>query len=761
MVRITRGGSKDFAPTFLLWLAFLSCSPTAGQTLPFTPDTAAGPDAVAAQMAKLAQRVVAEYKEPDRTKYLANMSRAQLVAGEYTAAAASIDSLMAAPLPDAPDLIDRLAPFQLVAMARADQAGSGGSFEDAFRRVFRSKIGALDDKTALREIYWFNSNADSAKTDFQASFAGKKGKREIALPDAMDLIRQYSSFTVYRDIQPLTQALIAEDANRRYRIDDDIFIKTRDGATISAIIVRPKNASGRLPAAFTFTIYASTSVPDATKRAAAYGYVGVIAFTRGKRLSPDEPVPYEHDGADAREVIDWIVKQPWSDGRVGMFGGSYNGFTQWAAAKQPHTALKTIVPYVAAIPGQGLPMENNVFLNANYGWAFYVTDNQYLDDKVYADPARWSSLNTKWFASGRPYREIDQVDGTPNKWLQRWLNHPSFDKYWQDMVPFQSDFAKINIPVLTITGYYDDGQISALQYLKDHYKYNGHANHYLLIGPWDHPGSQASRKQAVLRGYSIDPVAQVDTPDITFQWFDYVFRGGKKPELLKDRINYEQMGSNTWKHASSLESMHNDVLTLYLTTEEDRPYRRLSQTKPAKAAFLTQTVDLADRKTQTNDYYPAPIVGKKIGLSSRFAFISEPMPTRVSVDGTLSGQLTAQINKRDMDVGVVLYEVMPNGELFHLTYFIGRASYAKDMTVRHLLTPGKIESIPFDRTRMVSRQLEKGSRLLVVLDVNKSRFTQVNYGTGKDVSDESIADAGTPLEVKWRNDSYVRIPISK
>ena len=70
-------------------------------------------------------------------------------------------------------------------------------------------------------------------------------------------------------------------------------------------------------------------------------------------------------------------------------------------------------------------------------------------------------------------------------------------------------------------------------------------------------------------------------------------------------------------------------------------------------------------------------------------------------------------------------------------------------------------SIPFDRTRMVSRQLEKGSRLLVVLDVNKSRFTQVNYGTGKDVSDESIADAGTPLEVKWRNDSYVRIPISK
>src|SRR5690606_36661617 len=97
---------------------------------------------------------------------------------------------------------------------------------------------------------------------------------------------------------------------------------------------------------------------------------------------------YEHDGNDARAVIDWIVRQPWSDGRVGMYGGSYNGFTQWAAAKKLPEALKTIVPYAANNPGNGLPMENNVFVFANYAWPFYVTNDKFLDDRTYFDHAR-------------------------------------------------------------------------------------------------------------------------------------------------------------------------------------------------------------------------------------------------------------------------------------------------------------------------------------------------------------------------------------
>ena len=103
-----------------------------------------------------------------------------------------------------------------------------------------------------------------------------------------------------------------------------------------------------------FDIYTN---PEALKAQAAEfaarGYAGVVADARGKRLSPDPVVPYEHDAADTHAVLDWIVKQPWSDGKVGMIGGSYSGFTAWAATKRRHPALKGIAVSAAAIPGPG------------------------------------------------------------------------------------------------------------------------------------------------------------------------------------------------------------------------------------------------------------------------------------------------------------------------------------------------------------------------------------------------------------------------
>ncbi len=455
------------------------------------------------------------------------------------------------------------------------------------------------------------------------------------------------------------------------------------------------------------------------------------------------------------EAIDWLAKQAWSDGRIGMYGGSYCGSTQWAATKHLPPALKTIVPYVAAIPGQGLPMENNVFLTVNYGWAFFVGDGPLDDDKVYGDRARWGALPGNWFASGRPYREIDQVDGTPNPLLQRWLAHPAYDAYWQAMVPSGEDFAKVDIPVLTVTGYFDDGQISALRYFTEHTRINKKARHYLLIGPYDHFGAQR-RPPAVLRGYALDPVAVIDTTAITFQWLDHVLRGGPMPELLADRVNYEVMGANVWRHAPSLEKMHDDVLTFYLADH------RLAPKKPAAPGFLLQEVDLADRKTQTNtDYYPDPIVRDHLADDRGIVFESEPLAAPLSTDGLFSGTLRASLNKKDFDFGVALYERTPEGKYASLGYYLGRASYARDMGVRHLLTPGKIESIPFERTRMVSRQVAKGSRLVVVVDVNKNAIAQVNMGTGKDVSDESVADAGAPLQVRWYGDSVIRIPVRR
>lgn len=220
----------------------------------------------------------------------------------------------------------------------------------------------------------------------------------------------------------------AQQDTSRYLIDTGVLIHTKDGATLSAIVVRDRTITTAQPAALFFSIYANEQYSlNEAMQSAAHGYIGVAADARGKRLGPDSIAPYEVEAKDVTAVIDWISKQPWCNGKVGMYGGSYAGFAQWAATKYLHPALKTIVPYVAAIPGLGLPMENNVFLNANYGWAFYVTNNKYLDNTTYNDRQRWRSLQINWYASGAPYRKIDSIDGTPNNWLQRWLQHPAYN----------------------------------------------------------------------------------------------------------------------------------------------------------------------------------------------------------------------------------------------------------------------------------------------------------------------------------------------
>jgi predicted acyl esterase len=124
-----------------------------------------------------------------------------------------------------------------------------------------------------------------------------------------------------------------------------------------------------------------------------------------------------------------------------------------------------------------------------------------------------------------------------------------------------------------------------------------------------------------------------------------------------------------------------------------------------------------------------------------------------------SGRLDFITNKKDFDFNVQLYELKPDGEYFQLSYHWARASYVKDRSRRELLAPGRREQLEFESSLLTSRQSTAGSRLVVVLNIIKRPDAQINYGTGKDVSDETIADAKVPLSIKWFNDSFVVIPV--
>lgn len=528
-----------------------------------------------------------------------------------------------------------------------------------------------------------------------------------------------------------------------YTIQDTVLIPTKSGIDISAIIVRKKTNSKPLPAILFYTTY-HQGTGDAIfgKRSADRDYVGIVAYARGIRTDINNYKPYENEGTDIYDIIDWVSKQPWCNGTVGMFGGSYTGFSQWATAKNIHPALKTIVPQVAVMPGYDTPMENNVQMNLGLYWSH---------DNIYKKEPIRRSLPFEWFENGIAFKEMDSLAGYKNLIFQKWLAHPDYDHYWKNMVPTPEEYAKINIPVLTTTGYYDGSQIGALQYFKLHTKYNKNSIHYVVIGPYDHWGGQG-RPAKNLMGYAIDSVANVSMMELAYDWLDYILKGKAKPELLKDKVNYQVMGTNEWRHSSTWQGINNDTLTFYLDKNT------LSAHKPKASKFEKQIVDFKDRENQ-NNYYTAEIIFDSLDVSNGLTFRSKPFEKEFSINGSFMGNLYATINKKDMDISLALYELTPEGKYFFLTRYVGRASYANDNTKRQLLQPKQKASIPFDTTRFVSKKINRNSRLVILLNINKHPFEIVNYGSGKPVADETLKDADLPLQIKWHNDSYIKIPV--
>jgi putative CocE/NonD family hydrolase len=759
-----------FKPVWFLGLCLVA-PPCAAQSFDFPGTAATDPAALATAMPKLAGEVLAAYRDDDRRRDLDNRFRLQIVAGRDAEAIATLASLRALRTPQEsaanPQAGAAEGLYEVFARAKASQ-DAARSFEAAFQRAFRDTVGPLDDRTAALVIRALGADPSSIEQTWEGALEAEKGKSSLPLAEALALIRAYQVEQVFAAAAPLAPGLIAEDDSRRYTIDRDVQVRTVDGATVCALVVRPRKAADRLTALLNFTIYADPGTSmDEARRTASNGYAGVEGFTRGKGCSPDAPVPYEHDGADADAVIDWISRQPWSDGRVGMYGGSYEGFTQWAAAKHLPKALKALMPSVTAAPGIDVPMEGNVFQTFVYYWPFYTTTNKTLDNAPYRDRARWQRMNHDWYVSGRPYRDLDRIEGTPNPFFDRWLDHPSYDSYWQAMIPYKADFARIDIPVLTTTGYYDGGQIGALYYFIQHHQYNPGAEHYLLIGPYDHIWGQRGNfgrlggPQKVLNGYEIDPVAWIDLGELRYQWFDYVFKGGPKPALLADRVNYEVMGANEWKHAPSLAAMGGRRVKYYLTAKRSGDGYGLSPRKPIAQASVPLKVDLADRGDVDRVLPGGATVDKEINSANGIVFTSDPFPNPVELSGLFSGRFELRTNKKDLDFSVELYERTAKGEYFQLSYAIARASYARDRTHRHLLTPGRRQTVAFTSGRLTSRRFEPGSRLVAVISVVKNLGAQINYGTGKDVSDEAIADAREPLKIRWLGGSFLDVPLGE
>lgn len=634
------------------------------------------------------------------------------------------------------------------------------NFKDTFTEAYSNYVKNSNDiqVISLDKALIIRDPTDYYVSNFNNTYGNIKSDK-LSQATAKDLVKKYFLSTVFSSTRAIYFKEIKQDHKRRYAINDSIIIPMKDGAEVSIVVVKRKGKSTtKKSAILVSSIYAGTNEVSAML-SASKGYVGVISNTRGKRLSKSDIKPFEYENTDVYEVIDWISKQSWSNQKVAMFGGSYNGFTQWASMKHKvHPALKTIIPMVAIAPGIDYPMENNVLHNYSYSWNFYVTNNKFLDFEASNDFNRWNTLKNKWYQTGVAFNKLDSLGGQVNKLWNTYIQHPSYDDYWKKMIPYKEEFTKIDIPILTITGYYDDSQRGAMYYYNQHHKYAKNPNHYLLIGPYDHWTAQ-TKPQESLRNYILDKSALINIEEnLIYQWFDYVLNGKEKPGILKDKVNFQVMDTDTWVHKPSLEAMTNDTLTFHLSSTKTNDFYSL-KSEPNNSE-IQMSVDFKDRESMTNtEYYPWPLEKENINLKDGLIFKSEALKEDVIINGSFFGNLAFAINKKDVDYSVIVYQLTSEGTYFHLSYYIGRASYAKNREHRNLLVPNESTQISFDNSKLISKKIEKGSRIVVVVNVNKNNNAQINYGTGKDVNKESTKDAKTSLKITFTGNSSISLPI--
>lgn len=718
---------------------------------------------ISKNMPLLAKKILPIYKNTGKGTFLDSYARIQFVAGDYKDMERNFVTYSQEILGDS--IVNRPMGFIYKTYARTITKApkTNSDFENTYTAEFYKLYNSFDKDGKTWAESYYEIKLDEMKTNFESQLQSAQKSDSISAEDAAVLCRHYSRYFIYSKTLSIASKIIQKIEADTYIIDKNIIITLPNKSTISGTMVKYRNVSEPQPVVMKYNIYAGNELSQC-KEIANMGYVGFIANTRGKNLSNDPIEPYQHDGDDAYHILDWVSKQPWCNGKIGLYGGSYLGFAQWSAMKKVHPALKTIVPLVSVGAGIDFPMQNGIFMSYALRWIHLVANTKLTDLGDFQNNKKWDEVFSQYYKNGSSFRTLDKIEGNPSPLFQRWLDHPTYDSYWQNMIPQREAFAKINIPILSTTGYYDDDQLGAMYYYNEYQKYNKTDNYYLIIGPYDHGGSQGYPKKE-LGGYVIDEAANIPINAIIFQWFDYILKGAKRPDILKDKVNFEIMGKNQWKSVASLAKMHNQDITFYLSSKDTK--YSLQKTAPKKITSINQIVDFKDRSEINiyNDNYVNgfPSVTDSIIKPEKhlLVFESDPVSESIIISGSLKASLKISSNKKDIDVELQLYEKTAKGQYFALSNNIQRASLAKDRTKRQLLVPNKIETINIEQTFITAKELQKGSSIVIVLGVNKNPNWEVNYGSGKDVSSENMTDAKDPLKIKWYSNSTITLPILK
>jgi putative CocE/NonD family hydrolase len=566
----------------------------------------------------------------------------------------------------------------------------------------------------------------------------------------------------------------SQDAGKDVDFIWGVKIPMRDGVRLNATVYKPEKMDAPLPVIFTLTPYISDSYHPRAYYFSQNGYVFVLVDCRGRGNSEGEFEPFANEGKDGHDIVEWLAKQSWSNGKVTMWGGSYAGFDQWSTLKEFPPHLVTIVPAAAAAAAVDFPFSGNRFYSYDIQWLTY-TSGRTPNGNLFGESSFWIEKYREMYLQHLPFKDLDKIVGNESTVFQKWLQHPIPDAYWDAMNPDVAAYQKMNLPILTITGHYDGDQAGAMHYYKMQMKEGnaeGKSKHYLIIGPWDHAGTRTPN--ADVGGLHFGSASMLDMNQLHKDWYDWTLKNGMKPEFLKKQVAYYVVGSEEWKYSDSLEEISNSKLRMYLNSENGYANDAMRSgvllgSKPGGSKpdqFVYDPLDTRPASLETEEIQNY-LTDQRVPLNlfgNGLVYHSEPFSSDTEISGYLKLSAWMSMDVPDTDFQVTVYEIKQDGTSILLTEQGMRARYRGSLRQEKLVKSGEINEYVFDDFAFFSRKIAAGSRLRLLIRCPNTIFFEKNYNSGGKVSEETGKDAKTAHVTLYHDpehSSYLELPVVK
>jgi uncharacterized protein len=569
-----------------------------------------------------------------------------------------------------------------------------------------------------------------------------------------------------------------ERAPSDIEIDWGVKIPMRDGIHLNATLYAPDYEETPAPVIVALTPYIADHLHNRACDFAKHGMRFLAVDVRGRGNSEGAFRPMIQEAHDGYDTVEWVARQSFCNGKVGMYCGSYLGYCQWATAKESPAHLVTIVPTAAPYFGVDFPMRNNIFYPYLAQWMIFVRGKA-SQLQTFSDSTFWSAFYRHWHESGQSFEDIGAILGKDTSLLDEWLQHPEQGPYWDAYNPTAEQYARLQIPILTITGAYDDDQPGALEHYRQHVRHASPAaqrNHYLIIGPWNHYGTGFPQRE--VGGVKLGEASVIDIPRLHREWYAWTMDKGAKPAFLKERVCYYVMGAECWRYADTLEEITREHLRYFLDSRgsatdlfasgsmRDAPgegppdhYRfdpRETRGPEVDAEAQTDACSLVDQRLTV------ALRGKQL------IYHSEPFDKDTEISGFLRLTAWISIDCPDTDLYVSVHEVLLDGSSIRLSTDAIRARYRESLRCPRLIDTEQPLRYDFDRFTFVSRVVKRGHRLRLILApmgrLIDSTFAQKNYNGGGIISQETVADARA-VTVRLYHDadhpSVLHVPIGR